>query len=187
MLTVNIHEAKTHLSRLLDRAARGEPFIIAKAGKPLVKVVPLETPEAGQVRRFGFMTGQMRGPTISTGWERPRSSAFSETTAETAAGYATAAVGCRAAGALAGGGSHGHRRRSRPADVQRGEPVGSRDQIRPRPRRFSRRRAAPAPRPVGQRLRRAGNHWASTPPRSIHKDHSIASSSRNRQSKASYC
>ena len=48
MLTVNIHEAKTQLSRLLDRAARGEPFIIAKAGKPLVKVVPLETPEAGQ-------------------------------------------------------------------------------------------------------------------------------------------
>jgi prevent-host-death family protein len=47
MLTVNIHEAKTHLSRLLDRAARGEPVIIAKAGKPLVKVVPLETPAAG--------------------------------------------------------------------------------------------------------------------------------------------
>jgi prevent-host-death family protein len=41
MLTVHIHEAKTHLSRLLDRAAKGEPFIIAKAGKPLVKVVPL--------------------------------------------------------------------------------------------------------------------------------------------------
>ncbi len=37
MLTVNIHEAKTHLSRLLDRAAKGEPFIIAKAGKPLVR------------------------------------------------------------------------------------------------------------------------------------------------------
>jgi len=38
MRTVNIHEAKTHLSRLVDRAAKGEPFIIAKAGKPLVKV-----------------------------------------------------------------------------------------------------------------------------------------------------
>src|SRR5260370_18352770 len=62
MLTVNIHEAKTHLSRLLDRAAKGEPFIIAKAGKPLVKVVPLETPEAGRVRRLGFMTGQIAVP-----------------------------------------------------------------------------------------------------------------------------
>jgi len=62
MLIVNIHEAKTHLSRLLDRAAKGEPFIIAKAGKPLVKVVPLETPEAGQVRRLGFMTGQIAVP-----------------------------------------------------------------------------------------------------------------------------
>jgi prevent-host-death family protein len=37
MRTVNIHEAKTHLSRLVARAAQGEPFIIAKAGKPLVK------------------------------------------------------------------------------------------------------------------------------------------------------
>jgi prevent-host-death family protein len=62
MRTVNIHEAKTHLSRLLDRAAKGEPFIIAKAGKPLVKVVPLETPEAGQVRRLGFMIGQIAVP-----------------------------------------------------------------------------------------------------------------------------
>ena len=62
MLTVNIHEAETRLSRLLDRAAKGEPFIIAKAGKPLVKVVPLETPEAGRVRRLGFMTGQIAAP-----------------------------------------------------------------------------------------------------------------------------
>ena len=62
MLTVNIHEAKTHLSRLLDRAAKGEPFIIAKAGKPLVKVVPLDTPEPGQARRLGFMAGQIYVP-----------------------------------------------------------------------------------------------------------------------------
>ena len=62
MLTVNIHEAKTHLSRLLERAAKGEPFIIAKAGKPLVKVVPLETPEAGRVRRVGFMAGEIEVP-----------------------------------------------------------------------------------------------------------------------------
>ena len=62
MLTVNVHEAKTHLSRLIDRAAKGEPFIIARAGKPLVKVVPLDTPEAGRVRRLGFMAGQIAVP-----------------------------------------------------------------------------------------------------------------------------
>lgn len=42
MRSVNIHEAKTHLSRLVEEAANGEAFIIAKAGRPLVKVVPLE-------------------------------------------------------------------------------------------------------------------------------------------------
>jgi prevent-host-death family protein len=55
MRTVNIHEAKTHLSRLVARAAQGEPFIIAKAGKPLVKVVPLDAPAANEMRRFDFM------------------------------------------------------------------------------------------------------------------------------------
>ena len=45
MRTVNIHEAKTHLSRLVERAASGEPFVIAKAGRPLVKVVPIEVPD----------------------------------------------------------------------------------------------------------------------------------------------
>ncbi len=62
MRTVNIHEAKTHLSRLVDRAAKGEPFVIAKAGKPLVKVVPLETPAAGPPRRLGFMAGSIAVP-----------------------------------------------------------------------------------------------------------------------------
>ena len=62
MFTVNIRKVKTHLFRLLDRAARAEPFIITMAGKPLVKVVPLEAPEAGQVRRLGFMAGQIEVP-----------------------------------------------------------------------------------------------------------------------------
>ncbi|HZU89489.1 MAG TPA: type II toxin-antitoxin system prevent-host-death family antitoxin [Stellaceae bacterium] len=62
MRTVNIHEAKTHLSRLVEQAAKGEPFIIAKAGKPLVKVVPLDTPAAGEVRRLGFMAGEISVP-----------------------------------------------------------------------------------------------------------------------------
>ncbi len=62
MRTVNIHEAKTHLSRLVDRAAKGEPFVIAKAGKPLVKVVPLEAPPVGEARRLGFLAGQISVP-----------------------------------------------------------------------------------------------------------------------------
>jgi prevent-host-death family protein len=55
MRTVNMHEAKTHLSRLVDRAAKGEPFIIAKAGKPLVKVVPLDARPVREQKRLGFM------------------------------------------------------------------------------------------------------------------------------------
>ncbi len=62
MQTVNIHEAKTHLSRLVEQAAKGEPFVIAKAGKPLVKVISLDTPVAGQVRRLGFMKGRIQVP-----------------------------------------------------------------------------------------------------------------------------
>jgi prevent-host-death family protein len=58
--TVNIHEAKTHLSRLVAAAAKGEPFIIAKAGKPLVKVVPIGAPPSP--RRLGFMRGQFTVP-----------------------------------------------------------------------------------------------------------------------------
>ena len=60
MRTVNIHEAKTHLSRLVEAAAKGEPFIIAKAGKPLVKVVPVDAPAAP--RRLGFMRGVVTVP-----------------------------------------------------------------------------------------------------------------------------
>ena len=62
MQTVNIHEAKTHLSRLVEQAAKGEPFVIAKAGKPLVKVVSLDAPVAGEVRRLGFMKGRIQVP-----------------------------------------------------------------------------------------------------------------------------
>jgi prevent-host-death family protein len=62
MRTVNIHQAKTHLSRLVEQAARGEPFVIARAGKPLVKVTALDAPAAGQARRLGFMIGQIAVP-----------------------------------------------------------------------------------------------------------------------------
>jgi prevent-host-death family protein len=62
MQTVNIHQAKTQLSKLVDQAARGESFIIAKAGKPLVKVVPLDAPIPKKVQRLGFMSGQISIP-----------------------------------------------------------------------------------------------------------------------------
>jgi len=62
MQTVNIHEAKTQLSKLVDQAAQGESFIIAKAGKPLVRVMALDAPSSGQVRRLGFMAGQIAVP-----------------------------------------------------------------------------------------------------------------------------
>ena len=61
MKTVNIHEAKTHLSRLVEDAAKGEAFVIAKAGKPLVKVVPLEE-ASKKKRRIGFLDGQFSVP-----------------------------------------------------------------------------------------------------------------------------
>ena len=62
MQTINIHEAKTHLSRLLEQVVNGEPFIIAKAGKPMVKVVALTAPEATEVKRLGFMASQISVP-----------------------------------------------------------------------------------------------------------------------------
>lgn len=60
MSTVNIHEAKTHLSQLIEKAVAGEEIIIAKAGKPLVRLISLEpvTPKS----RIGFMEGQFQVP-----------------------------------------------------------------------------------------------------------------------------
>lgn len=62
MRTVNIHEAKTQLSRLVDEAAKGEPFVIARAGKPLVKVMALDAPGPGARKRLGFLAGQISVP-----------------------------------------------------------------------------------------------------------------------------
>lgn len=59
MKTVNMHEAKTHLSRLVEQAVRGEPFVIARAGKPLVKVTPVEDVPP---QRTGFLAGQIDVP-----------------------------------------------------------------------------------------------------------------------------
>jgi prevent-host-death family protein len=60
METVNIHEAKTQLSRLVEKAAGGEPFVIAKAGRPLVKVTMLDMPK--RAKRLGFMSGEIDVP-----------------------------------------------------------------------------------------------------------------------------
>jgi len=60
MATVNIHEAKAHLSRLVDQAASGESFVIAKAGKPMVKVTALDAPASP--KRLGFLTGEIDVP-----------------------------------------------------------------------------------------------------------------------------
>lgn len=60
MRTVNIHEAKTQLSKLIEQAVNGESFVIAKAGKPLVKVTRIDAP--AKTRRFGFMTGKIKLP-----------------------------------------------------------------------------------------------------------------------------
>jgi prevent-host-death family protein len=58
MKTVNIHAAKTHLSRLVDEAAAGEEIVIAKAGKPLARLAPLALP--GVKRKPGALKGRIR-------------------------------------------------------------------------------------------------------------------------------
>jgi len=60
MQQINIHTAKTHLSALVDKAAAGDSFIIAKAGKPMVKVIPLSTQKT--VKRIGFLKGKIKIP-----------------------------------------------------------------------------------------------------------------------------
>jgi len=57
---VNIHEAKTQLSKLVERATRGEAFVIAKAGTPMVKVAPVGAPATP--RRLGFLAGEISVP-----------------------------------------------------------------------------------------------------------------------------
>jgi prevent-host-death family protein len=60
MSTFNIHEAKTQLSKLVDRASKGESFVIARAGKPLVKVTAIDAP--ARPKRLGFLEGEIRVP-----------------------------------------------------------------------------------------------------------------------------
>ena len=62
MLTVNIHDAKTRLSKLIEMAVNGEPFVIAKAGKPMVKVTAIDAPEPVAKRRIGSLKGKINVP-----------------------------------------------------------------------------------------------------------------------------
>jgi prevent-host-death family protein len=62
MKSVTIHEAKTPLSKLVEQAAQGEPFLIAKAGKPMVKVMAIDAPVGKKIRRMGFMKGKISVP-----------------------------------------------------------------------------------------------------------------------------
>jgi len=55
---INIHEAKTHLSRLVDQVAEGAEIVIAKAGKPMARLVPLES--APKARKPGYLKGRIR-------------------------------------------------------------------------------------------------------------------------------
>jgi len=62
MKTVNIHDAKTHLSRLLEEVQRGKPFIIAKSGKPIARVTSIDAPKPGEAKRLGFLAGEIEVP-----------------------------------------------------------------------------------------------------------------------------
>lgn len=62
MEMIDVQVAKKHLSRLIAQAARGEPFVITKAGKPMVKVVPVDAFVRDRPRRIGFMAGQIKVP-----------------------------------------------------------------------------------------------------------------------------
>ena len=60
MEIVNVHDAKTHFSRLLDRAQEGQEFVIAKAGRPVARLGPLA--RQGKKRRLGLFDGKFRIP-----------------------------------------------------------------------------------------------------------------------------
>lgn len=63
MQTVNIHAAKTRLSRLVDEAAAGQEIVIARAGKPVARLMPLAPPSQQAPKRvLGILAGRLRVP-----------------------------------------------------------------------------------------------------------------------------
>jgi antitoxin (DNA-binding transcriptional repressor) of toxin-antitoxin stability system len=67
MRTINIHEAKTHLSRLVEDAAKGEEIVIAKAGRPIARPVALPAPER-RVPKLGTMRDKIW---VADDWDSP--------------------------------------------------------------------------------------------------------------------
>jgi prevent-host-death family protein len=59
---INVHDAKTHFSRLLERVAGGETIVIAKSGSPVAKLTPLDSPTAAAQSRIGFLVGRLEVP-----------------------------------------------------------------------------------------------------------------------------
>ena len=58
-MQINIHEAKTHLSRVLEEVAAGQEVVIARAGKPIARIVGIDAP---RVRKLGVLKGKLRVP-----------------------------------------------------------------------------------------------------------------------------
>ena len=76
-ITVNIHEAKSHLSRLVEQAAKGQEFVIAKAGRPMVRVVPINA--LPTLRTLGFLAGNGRiGADLKAAFQCDIDAMFSE-------------------------------------------------------------------------------------------------------------
>ena len=120
----------------MEAAARGEGFIIAKAGKPLVKVVAIDAPGAGARRRLGFLAGR----SVPEDFDRMGAAEVEAKFggwSQALARHAPAALGGGGAGPAAGGGGGADRGRGERAAVQRGEPLGGGDQGRARAGRFA--------------------------------------------------
>ncbi|WP_428487542.1 type II toxin-antitoxin system Phd/YefM family antitoxin [Rhodopila sp.] len=62
MSLINIHAAKTQLSRLVDAASAGEDIVIARAGKPVARLVPFMAPAKSERRQLGILAGQLKVP-----------------------------------------------------------------------------------------------------------------------------
>ena len=65
-ITDNMHEAKTNLTRLVEKAVQGESVVIAKAGKPMVRIIAIDAPVPAKRKRIGFLAGQVIVPDVRT-------------------------------------------------------------------------------------------------------------------------
>ena len=92
MQQYNIHTAKTQLSTLVEKAAVGEAFIIAKAGKPMVKVIPFVSPSTAK-KRIGFLKGQIKVPADFNQMGQNEIIELFEAQNETAGRYSPSSVG----------------------------------------------------------------------------------------------